>query len=162
MPSKSQSASHQTVKGGGQNTKPDRAPGGPLTGRVPPYVLANLLHADPEEALPSTDGTVSKPDWLNQIRGKLQLHAPETGVLDGLGALGLEGVEVRPPGIVTRPIGDRRRVLCPHRHRRRVRPARFGVQGRQGASAQETGKRQPEAATGRPLSRMPRKVEHAK
>jgi hypothetical protein len=90
------------------------------------------------------------------------LAAPETGVLDGLGALGLEGVEVRPPGIVTRPIGDRRRVLCPHRHRRRVRPARFGVQGRQGASAQETGKRQPEAATGRPLSRMPRKVEHAK
>ena len=74
MPSKSQPASHQTVKGGGQNTKPDRAPGGPLTGRVPPYVLANLLHADPEEALPSTDGTVSKPDWLNQIRGKLQLH----------------------------------------------------------------------------------------
>ena len=41
---------------------------------MPPYVLANLLHADPEEALPSTDGTVSKPDWLNQIRGKLQLH----------------------------------------------------------------------------------------
>ena len=90
------------------------------------------------------------------------LAALETGVLDGLGALGREGVEVRPPGIVTRPIGDRRRVLCPHRHRRRVRPARFGVQGRQATSRQETGKRQAEAATGWLAGRMPRKVEHAK
>ena len=74
MPSKSQPASHQTIKGGAENTKPDRAPGGPLTGRVPSYILTNLLHADPEEALPSTDGTVSKPDWLSQIRGKLHVE----------------------------------------------------------------------------------------
>ena len=39
------------------------------------------------------------------------LAAPETGVLDGLGALGREGVESRPPDILPAPIGDRRRVL---------------------------------------------------
>ena len=65
------------------NKKPDRAPGGPpsaatiaasQTGRVSPYIQANLTYADPDEALPSSDGTVSKPDWLLQIRSKLQLR----------------------------------------------------------------------------------------